>query len=130
MFSTPNKRQICHKDFFSSLADKLVSKLPKPSNKYGERYVSSYYENLNIESSFDLNTVEEESVKKILKDLKPSKAPGIDNITGRFLKDGATHFWLNYLGATSTPKETIILALPIAQLCNISISLSSISQTL
>ena len=104
----PKQTANMFKDFFSSLADKLVSKLPKPSNKYGERYVSSYYENLNIGSSFDLNTVEEESVKKILKDLKPSKAPGIDNITGRFLKDGAN-----------------ILALPIAQLCNLSISLSS-----
>ena len=104
----PKQTANMFKDFFSSLADKLVSKLPKPSNKYGETFVSSYYENLDIDSSFDLNTIEEQSVKKILKGLKPSKAPGIDGITGRFLKDGAN-----------------ILALPIAQLCNLSISLSS-----
>ena len=104
----PKQTANMFKDFFSSLADKLVSKLPKPSNKYGETFVSSYYENLDIDSSFDLNTIEEQSVRKILIGLKPSKAPGIDGITGRFLKDGAN-----------------ILALPIAQLCNLSISLST-----
>ena len=37
--------------------------------------------------------------------MKPSKAPGIDSITGRFLRDGAS-----------------VLALPISQLCNLSIT--------
>ena len=44
----------------------------------------------------------------ILKDLNPSKAAGIDNLSGKFLKDGAD-----------------ILARPISQLCNLSIKLDS-----
>ena len=44
----------------------------------------------------------------ILKGLNPSKADGIDNMPGQFLKDG-----------------TDILARPISQLCNFSIKLSS-----
>ena len=95
------------KDFFSNLANNLVSKLPIPPNKFGKTYVSSYYENLNIETEFDLHTVEEQTVFNILSKLKP-KAPGIDNISGKFLKDGAN-----------------VLSLPIAQLCNLSIASSS-----
>ena len=55
-----------------------------------------------------MNQVNEETIIKILASLKQSKAPGIDNLNGQFLKDGAT-----------------ILALPIAQLCNLSISSST-----
>ena len=95
------------KDFFSNLANKLVSKLPAPPNKYGKTYFASYYENLNIESDFDLQKIDERTVLNILKRLKP-KAAGIDNISGRFLKDGAT-----------------ALSLPLTQLCNLSISTSS-----
>ena len=40
--------------------------------------------------------------------MKESKAPGIDNINGKFLKDGAK-----------------IIAKPIAQICNLSLSSSS-----
>ena len=43
-----------------------------------------------------------------MRNINISKAAGIDNLTGRLLKDG-----------------TDILALPIAQLCNLSISMSS-----
>ena len=43
-----------------------------------------------------------------MKDLNPSKAVGIDNLSGKFLKDGAD-----------------ILARPISQLCNLSIKLGS-----
>ena len=43
-----------------------------------------------------------------MKDLNPSKAAGIDNLSGKLLKDGAD-----------------ILARPISQLCNLSIKLGS-----
>ena len=49
-----------------------------------------------------------EKILKILKGLKPSKAAGIDNLSCKFLKDGAD-----------------ILARPISQLCNLSIKLNS-----
>ena len=45
---------------------------------------------------------------KLLEDLNPSKSVGLDNIAGKFLKEGAS-----------------ILASPLTDLCNVSISLSS-----
>ena len=48
---------------------------------------------------------------KYLISLSPNKASGIDNLSGKFLKDGAD-----------------VLALPISQLCNLSISLSTFPQ--
>ena len=96
------------KDFFSNIASNLASKLPEPTNKFGNHFVSSYYKKLNIKSNFIFNQTTEQTVLKILKDLKTYKAPGIDNIKGMFLRDGAN-----------------ILAAPIAQLCNISMSTMS-----
>ena len=96
------------KDFFSNIASNLVSKLPNPTNRFGKAFLFSYYKNLDIKTSFELTSTSEQTIFKILKNLKASKAPGIDNITGRFLRDGANQ-----------------LAIPIAQLCNLSVSLSS-----
>ena len=95
------------KDFFANLATKLVEILPKPPKKFGKRYISSFYEKLNINSIFTFKSVDEETIVKILQNMKESKAAGIDNINGRFLKDGAK-----------------IMAKPIAQLCNLSLTLS------
>ena len=50
-------------------------------------------------------------MRKYLINLSPNKASGIDNLSGKFLKDGAD-----------------VLALPISQVCNISISLSTFPQ--
>ena len=96
------------KDTFSSLASNLVSKLPAPTSKFGNLFVSSYYKKLNIKSNFEFTPTTKQEIQKILKNINTSKAPGLDNIKGMFLKDGAN-----------------ILATPIAQLCNLSMSTSS-----
>ena len=57
---------------------------------------------------FQLLETSTEKILSILKGLNPSKAAGIDNLSGKFLKDGA-HF----------------LARSISQLCNLSIKLDS-----
>ena len=49
----------------------------------------------------------EDKVLKLLKDTNPKKAAGIENLSGRFLKDGA-----------------VVLALPISKLCNLSMKRS------
>ena len=49
--------------------------------------------------------IESDKVFKILKNFDESKAPDIDDLSGIFLKDGAS-----------------LLATPITQLCNLSIS--------
>ena len=58
--------------------------------------------------NFQLLETSPEKVSSILKGLKPSKAAGIDDLSSKFLKDGAH-----------------VLARPISQLCNLSIKLNS-----
>ena len=97
------------KDFYSNLASDLVKKLPNPPNKFGTGTVREYYKNLNLEGkSFAFEPTSHAVVLKPLEDLNPSKSAGLDNIAGKFLKEGAS-----------------ILASPLTDLCNLSISLSS-----
>ena len=58
--------------------------------------------------NFQLLEMSPEKISSILKGLNPSKAAGIDNLPGKFLKDSAH-----------------VLARPISQLCNLSIKLNS-----
>ena len=57
---------------------------------------------------FSFSPTSEDSVKKLLKDTNPKKAAAIDNLSGRFLKDGA-----------------VVLALPTSKLCNLSVKRSN-----
>ena len=78
------------KDFYSNLANDLVKKLPNPPNKYGKDAVEKYYENMNLEgNSFSLEPLSHASILKLLQQINPSKSDGIDNLTGKFLKEGA-----------------------------------------
>ena len=97
------------KEFYSNLARNLLNKLPNASNKFNSQSLIDYYENYKLErNSFKFSDVSEETVLIVLKNIEPTKAAGIDNISGRFLKDAAP-----------------VLAKPITQLCNLSIKLSS-----
>ena len=107
-FDTKSKMEI-FKNFYSGLADALLQKLPCPSKRFGIYSVISYYQSRNIgTTTFSLQRVSEEDVFIILRDTDNTKSPGIDGISGIFLKDGAE-----------------ILRKPIAQLCNYSISSSA-----
>ena len=104
------------KNYFSRLAQNLVSKLPLLPNIFTESKIASYYDNDAV--SKDLNfqfeeTAPAEKILSILKGLNSSKAAGIDNLSGKFLKDGAH-----------------VLARPISQLCNLSIKLNSFPRRL
>ena len=96
------------KDFYENLANDLVNKLPLPTYKFGRERVKEYYKPLNIESkNFTLKPTTYENVLKLLEEINPNKAVGIDNLGGRFLRDGAK-----------------ILAKSITELCNLSIERS------
>ena len=97
------------KNHFSNLAGNLVKQLPKAKNKFGMKSVESYYEKYKLCKKFSFVPVNQDYIEDILLDIDTSKATGIDNISGRFLKDGASK-----------------LALPIMQLLNLSISLSTV----
>ena len=77
------------KDFFSTLASNLVSKLPKPPNRFGIEYLSTFYKNLNIKHSLNFTHVSEEDILKIMSNLDATKATGIDYLPSRFLELGS-----------------------------------------
>ena len=63
------------------------------------------YSKFIIEKPFHLSITSEEGVFKIIQNIDISKAAGIDNLSGKFLKDGAE-----------------ILAKPLSEICNLSIT--------
>ena len=86
----------------------MVSKLPPSPNIFTDFKVASYYDGIKFK---DLNFEFSETSEKIfniLKGLNPSKVAVVDNLSGKFLKDGAD-----------------ILARPISQFYNLSIKLNS-----
>ena len=93
------------KDYYSNLAGNLLKKLPKPPNKFTLNSVFQHYKGIIQSNSFNLATVSENTILTILKNTKVSKAPGLDNPSGRFLRDGAK-----------------VLAKPIPDICNLSIT--------
>ena len=80
-------------------------KLPKPPNKFWNTIVNNYYKKWNLKERLLFAKIESDKVFKILKNFDESKAPVIDDLSGIFLKDGAS-----------------FSAAPITQLCNLSIS--------
>ena len=93
------------KDYYSNLAGKLLKKLPKPPNKFTLNTVFQHYKGIVQTDSFNLVTVSENTILNILKNTDVSKAAGLDNPSGCFLKDG-----------------TEVLAKYITNLCNLSIT--------
>ena len=98
------------KKFYSTPADDLVKNLPPASSIFGLSSVCQYYnKTLKLPNTrFKFTFVSEDSVLKVLKNMDENKAAGLDNLSGKFLKDGAT-----------------ILAKPLSQICNLSIKYST-----
>jgi len=96
------------KNFFGNLAIELLNKLPNSTNNFGTDSINEYYNHLNIRNKdFCFNITSESVVLNLLQNIEPSKSAGIDNINGKFLKDGA-----------------ILLANPVTKIFNLSIKLS------
>ena len=87
-----------------------ISTLSLSPNIFPESKIASYYDNNTVSKdlNFQLSETSPEKILSILKDLNPSKGAGIDNLSGKFLKDSAH-----------------VLAQPMSQLCNLSIQLNS-----
>ena len=93
------------KDYYSKLAGKLLKKFPKLPKKFTLNTVFQHYKCIIQTDSFNLATVSENIILNILKITNISKVVGLDNLSGRFFKDGAE-----------------VLAKPITDLCNLSIT--------
>ena len=96
------------KSFYWNLADDLLEKLPKSSNRYTIKFVSDNYEKRWLSENFGLVSIAEDYIFNILKNVEVTKAAGVDKISGKFLKDGAR-----------------IMGKPISELCNLSMTLGS-----
>ena len=83
--------------------------MPTGSNKFDINSVREFSKALNLEEDpFHFTKVSEKIISDFLKELKTSKATGIDSLSGRFIKD-----------------RSKVLATPIAQICNLSIKRST-----
>ena len=85
-----------------------MAKLPKLPNRYTIKFVSDYYKKLSLSENFKFDATTEGYLFNILKNVEVTKAAGIDQISGKFLKDGER-----------------ILAKPISELCNLSMTIGS-----
>ena len=95
------------KSFYSNLAGNLLGKLPKSPNRYTIKFVS-FYKKHSLSENFKLDSTSDGYIFNILKNVEVTKSTGIDQISGKFLKDGAR-----------------ILAKPINELCNLSMTVGS-----
>ena len=100
------------KNYYSTLAVKLVNMLPKTLNKYSINTVIKYYEHMIQGSHFNLASVSKNPILTILKSTQVAKAAGLDGLSGRFLHDGAK-----------------FLAKPVSNLCNLSINSEKFSDS-
>ena len=102
----PNTNENTFNEFFCNLANNLVAKLPPPSSKFRISSVLNYYQNTLdlLSSKFKFSNVTEDCTK-LLKDMNID--PGIDNLSGKCLNDGAN-----------------ILAKPVSKRCSLSIKYS------
>jgi len=104
----PKETSNVFKDFYENLAQSLVDKLPPAPKRFNLDTTKTFYERLNISSTFNLHEVDQAFVLKMLEQTNANKAPGVDKLPGIFIKDGAS-----------------LLAAPITQLINLSISSST-----
>ena len=66
-----------------------MKKLPKPPNKFTLNSVFQHYKCTIQSDSFNLATAPKNTILTIFKNTEVYKAAGLDNLSGRFLKDGA-----------------------------------------
>ena len=90
------------KIFFCTLAGDLLANLPPFSLRFGLNSVRQYYKKILKYPKSHFGVLSEETELKLLRNLNENKGAGLDNLSGKFLKDGAT-----------------VLAKPISQICNL-----------
>ena len=64
--------------------------MPTGPNKFDINSVREFYKPLNLKADpFHFTKVSEKTISDFLKELRTNKATGIDNLSGRFLKEGS-----------------------------------------
>ena len=89
MFFEPKEVSTIFKDFYENLAQSLVDELPPPPDKYNINTTKEYYENMEIKNELNFTEVDSNLIYDILKKTNITKSPGIDKLSGIFIRDGA-----------------------------------------
>ena len=88
--SNPKKNATIFKTLYSELTRNLVKMLMKRPLKFNTNKIMMFYKKLNPNlEKFKHVCITEETNKKLLCCLDVSKATGMDEMSPRFLKDGA-----------------------------------------
>ena len=97
------------KKLSSNLANDLVQKLPAADNKFGNKSVKDYYNNMFnfYPKKLTFQTIQTRYISDLSKNCDTNKAAESDDLSDRFSKDGAD-----------------ILTTTITQICHLSIILS------
>ena len=77
------------KDFFSNLAESLLTKLFNAPNKHNLKSSLQYYSKFVIEEPSHLSDTSREEVFESMQNIKILKAAGVGNLSGKFSKDAA-----------------------------------------
>ena len=110
-FETKSKLDV-FKNYYSSLADNLLKKLLTPPNRYTFNSVIQYYKHFIQTGAFNLTYTAEIDIGNILRSTNVHKAAGINDLSGRVLKDCLR-----------------VLSKPVSELCKLSIKLGSFSDS-
>ena len=90
MFDKLNVAEAFNK-FYTSVASKLVEKLPLPFHKFGKNFVIAFYAAKGVfPNSHSFYSVSENKGLSYLNKLGAQKATGLDGIPSRFVKDSST----------------------------------------
>ena len=77
-------------NFFSSIAENLVKKLPQVRGKFDFKFVSNFYrDKCEVTEELSFKGVSEEKVLHILTSLNSCKATGLDGLPAKFFIDSA-----------------------------------------
>ena len=77
------------KKLFSNLANDLVQKLPAAANKSGNKSVEDYYMFKLYSKILSFQPIQTRYISDLLKNCDTNKAAETDDLSDRFLKDGA-----------------------------------------
>ena len=74
---------------YSNLAGNLLAKPPIAPNRYTIKFVSDYHKKISLSENFKLDSTTEVYLFMLLKNVEVTKAAEIDQISGKFLNNGA-----------------------------------------
>ena len=88
-FNSHNKQITTTQDIASHFNDFFVNigpNLAKKIDSIGKKGFQTYLQDINVNSTFNFNLIDSDHIKKIIRNLKPKKSSGVDNISLILLK--------------------------------------------